>query len=269
MSTLPGPPPPPPRPHPSHQAHDFPPSASYPPSSAYPSGPASISGSSHASPPLAHSRTSPTGTAGQSPPTTTYTFVKGTASARQANKEAKEARAREVPAQFVYEPSGRGSAGGSTGSSSAVDSMRAGVGVPVGKTLKEMEREREKEGRVGVKNVVVRKGDYNSLTATPYTSTSQHSHSRPSARTPSHASNASAGNGSSTSTGTGMTSKRMPAPERVALLRADVLLREPRGTVEPHRVLCGLCSKWVALRKDTRWCWHPWGVHKGGCLARL
>lgn len=215
---------------------------------------------------------------GNSPPATTYTFVTGTSSARQANREAKEARAREVPSQFVYEPSGRGPAGGPSASSSAgspggVGNIPAGSGesapMGTGKSLKEMEREREKEGRVGVKNVVVRKGDYNTLSATPYTSASHHSRSTPSARTPSHASAASTG-GSSTSTGnTGTTSKRMPAPERVALLRADVLLREPRGTVEPHRVLCGLCGKWVALRKDTRWCWHPWGVHKGGCLARL
>ncbi|KAJ7871011.1 hypothetical protein B0H13DRAFT_1895968 [Mycena leptocephala] len=42
-------------------------------------------------------------------------------------------------------------------------------------------------------------------------------------------------------------SRRRNAEQRAATLRADVLIRE----VEPNRVFCSLCTKWVQLRQDS------------------
>ncbi|KAJ7452907.1 hypothetical protein FB451DRAFT_1521045, partial [Mycena latifolia] len=59
-------------------------------------------------------------------------------------------------------------------------------------------------------------------------------------------------------------SRRRNAEQRAATLRADVLIRE----VEPNRVFCSLCAKWVQLRQDSSYCAYPWLQHRGKCLAR-
>ncbi|KAJ7636212.1 hypothetical protein FB45DRAFT_828517 [Roridomyces roridus] len=59
-------------------------------------------------------------------------------------------------------------------------------------------------------------------------------------------------------------SRRRNAEQRAATLRADVLIRE----VEPNRVFCTLCTKWVQLRQDSSYCAYPWLQHRGKCLAR-
>lgn len=51
---------------------------------------------------------------------------------------------------------------------------------------------------------------------------------------------------------------------RAATLRADPLLRE----VEPDRVFCTLCQKWVQLRQDTSYCAYPWLQHRAKCLSK-
>ncbi|KAI5120185.1 hypothetical protein M0805_002653 [Coniferiporia weirii] len=59
-------------------------------------------------------------------------------------------------------------------------------------------------------------------------------------------------------------SRRRNAEQRAAALRADPLLKE----VEPNRVFCGLCGKWVQLRQDSSFCAYPWHQHRGKCLTR-
>nr|GAT59510.1 predicted protein [Mycena chlorophos] len=59
-------------------------------------------------------------------------------------------------------------------------------------------------------------------------------------------------------------SRRRNAEQRAATLRADVLIR----AVEPNRVFCSLCTKWVQLRQDSSYCAYPWLQHRGKCLAR-
>ncbi|KAF7314574.1 hypothetical protein MKEN_00930800 [Mycena kentingensis (nom. inval.)] len=59
-------------------------------------------------------------------------------------------------------------------------------------------------------------------------------------------------------------SRRRNAEQRAATLRADVLIR----AVEPNRVFCSLCTKWVQLRQDSSFCAYPWLQHRGKCLAR-
>lgn len=59
-------------------------------------------------------------------------------------------------------------------------------------------------------------------------------------------------------------SRRKNAEQRAAVLRSDPLLRE----VEPNRVFCGLCNKWVQLRQDSSYCAYPWHQHRTKCLAR-
>ena len=63
---------------------------------------------------------------------------------------------------------------------------------------------------------------------------------------------------------TGSESRRRNAEQRAALLRADPLLAE----VEPHRVFCGLCRKWVQLRQDSTFCAYPWQQHRSKCVVR-
>lgn len=58
--------------------------------------------------------------------------------------------------------------------------------------------------------------------------------------------------------------RRRNAEQRAAVLRADPLLKE----VEPSRVFCGLCGKWVQLRQDSSYCAYPWHQHRSKCLAR-
>lgn len=59
-------------------------------------------------------------------------------------------------------------------------------------------------------------------------------------------------------------SRRRNAEQRAATLRADALV----GEVEPNRVFCSLCKKWVQLRQDSSYCAYPWLQHRGKCLAR-
>ncbi|KAJ7732359.1 hypothetical protein DFH07DRAFT_871080 [Mycena maculata] len=59
-------------------------------------------------------------------------------------------------------------------------------------------------------------------------------------------------------------SRRRNAEQRAATLRGDVLIRD----VEPNRVFCSLCAKWVQLRQDSSYCAYPWLQHRGKCLAR-
>ncbi|KAJ7053552.1 hypothetical protein C8F01DRAFT_1375120 [Mycena amicta] len=59
-------------------------------------------------------------------------------------------------------------------------------------------------------------------------------------------------------------SRRRRAEQRRATLEADVLIR----VVEPHRLFCALCDKWVSLRQDSSYCAYPWLQHRGKCLAR-
>lgn len=59
-------------------------------------------------------------------------------------------------------------------------------------------------------------------------------------------------------------SRRRNAEQRASTLRADALI----GEVEPNRVFCSLCQKWVQLRQDSSYCAYPWLQHRGKCLAR-
>ncbi|KAL4065716.1 hypothetical protein V8B97DRAFT_2025625 [Scleroderma yunnanense] len=59
-------------------------------------------------------------------------------------------------------------------------------------------------------------------------------------------------------------SRRRNAEQRAATLRADPLIEE----VEPNRVFCTLCKKWVQLRQDSSYCAYPWLQHRNKCLAR-
>ncbi|KAI0766129.1 hypothetical protein BD413DRAFT_571558 [Trametes elegans] len=59
-------------------------------------------------------------------------------------------------------------------------------------------------------------------------------------------------------------SRRKNADQRAAALRADPLL----GEVEPGRVFCKLCAKWVQLRQDSTYCSYPWMQHRVKCLQR-
>jgi hypothetical protein len=59
--------------------------------------------------------------------------------------------------------------------------------------------------------------------------------------------------------------RRRNAEQRAYMLRADPLITE----VEPGRVFCSLCQKWVQLRQDSSYCAYPWLQHRGKCLARL
>ncbi|KAJ7575790.1 hypothetical protein C8J56DRAFT_1118861 [Mycena floridula] len=59
-------------------------------------------------------------------------------------------------------------------------------------------------------------------------------------------------------------SRRRNAEQRAATLRSDPLIR----FVEPNRVFCSLCLKWVQLRQDSSYCAYPWLQHRGKCLKR-
>ena len=58
--------------------------------------------------------------------------------------------------------------------------------------------------------------------------------------------------------------RRRSAEERADILRKDPLLTE----VEPNKVLCALCRKWVQLRQDSSYCAYPWYQHKSKCVLR-
>lgn len=59
-------------------------------------------------------------------------------------------------------------------------------------------------------------------------------------------------------------SRRRSAEHRAATLRSDPLLTN----VEPNRVFCTMCQKWVQLRQDSTFCAYPWLQHRGKCLAK-
>ncbi len=59
-------------------------------------------------------------------------------------------------------------------------------------------------------------------------------------------------------------SRRRNADQRAAALRADALL----GEVEPNRVFCKMCQKWVQLRQDSTYCAYPWLQHRAKCLMK-
>jgi hypothetical protein len=59
-------------------------------------------------------------------------------------------------------------------------------------------------------------------------------------------------------------SQRRTAEQRAASLRADRLI----SAVEPTRVFCTVCNKWVQLRRDSSYCSYPWVQHRRKCLAR-
>ncbi|KAF9031198.1 hypothetical protein BDZ89DRAFT_1064048 [Hymenopellis radicata] len=59
-------------------------------------------------------------------------------------------------------------------------------------------------------------------------------------------------------------SRRRNAEQRAATLRADSLILH----VEPNRVFCSLCQKWVQLRQDSSYCAYPWLQHRTKCLVR-
>jgi hypothetical protein len=59
-------------------------------------------------------------------------------------------------------------------------------------------------------------------------------------------------------------SRRRNAEHRAEALRADSLI----GKVEPNRVFCTMCQKWVQLRQDSSYCAYPWLQHRGKCMAR-
>jgi hypothetical protein len=59
-------------------------------------------------------------------------------------------------------------------------------------------------------------------------------------------------------------SRRRNAEQRAATLRADELIKE----VQPNKVFCGLCFKWVQLRQDSTYCAYPWLQHRAKCVAR-
>lgn len=58
--------------------------------------------------------------------------------------------------------------------------------------------------------------------------------------------------------------RRRNADQRAAALRADTLLEE----VEPNRVLCKMCRKWVQLRQDSTYCAYPWIQHRSKCQKK-
>ena len=78
-------------------------------------------------------------------------------------------------------------------------------------------------------------------------------------------SNVSGGGGGGGGGGQSHESRRRNAEQRAEALRADPLI----GNVEPNRVFCTLCAKWVQLRQDSSFCAYPWVQHRGKCLARL
>lgn len=69
---------------------------------------------------------------------------------------------------------------------------------------------------------------------------------------------------STSASSTGSESRRRNAEQRAVQLRADPLLAQ----VEPHRVFCALCHKWVQLRQDSTFCAYPWQQHRSKCVIR-
>jgi hypothetical protein len=59
-------------------------------------------------------------------------------------------------------------------------------------------------------------------------------------------------------------SRRKNETQRRAALEGDRLL----SAVEPSRVYCSLCQKWVQLRQDSTYCAYPWVQHRAKCVVR-
>ena len=58
--------------------------------------------------------------------------------------------------------------------------------------------------------------------------------------------------------------RRRNADQRAASLRSDPYISQ----VEPNRVFCSVCKKWVQLRQDSSYCAYPWVQHRDKCLKR-
>ncbi|KAF8585474.1 hypothetical protein K439DRAFT_1660249 [Ramaria rubella] len=57
---------------------------------------------------------------------------------------------------------------------------------------------------------------------------------------------------------------RRTEEERINFLKSD-----PHATtVEPHRILCAICGRWIQLRKNSTYCTAPWEQHVKKCAAR-
>ncbi|KAF7325022.1 hypothetical protein MKEN_00544600 [Mycena kentingensis (nom. inval.)] len=52
--------------------------------------------------------------------------------------------------------------------------------------------------------------------------------------------------------------------ERIACLSQDAYVAQ----LEPHRVLCRGCCKWIRLRANTTYCTSPWALHKASCFPK-
>ncbi|KAF8525806.1 hypothetical protein BU17DRAFT_83291 [Hysterangium stoloniferum] len=57
----------------------------------------------------------------------------------------------------------------------------------------------------------------------------------------------------------------MDAEQRRAVLEADPYT----DTVEPDRILCSLCKRWVKLRPNSTYCAAPWQSHIGRCIQKF
>ena len=56
-------------------------------------------------------------------------------------------------------------------------------------------------------------------------------------------------------------SRKKNAELREAALRSDPLI----GRVEPDRVFCSVCCKWILLRRDSVFGLNHWLRHRDGC----
>lgn len=60
-----------------------------------------------------------------------------------------------------------------------------------------------------------------------------------------------------------------PQIRRTESERVKLLVSDPNATtVEPHRVLCAVCGRWIQLRKNSTYCTAPWIQHVGKCVKR-
>jgi hypothetical protein len=62
---------------------------------------------------------------------------------------------------------------------------------------------------------------------------------------------------------TGSSTRTIAAQARYEALAADSQI----SVIEPSQVLCKQCGKWVALRKDSSYCWYPWEAHRSKCRS--
>ncbi|KIJ34874.1 hypothetical protein M422DRAFT_34948 [Sphaerobolus stellatus SS14] len=57
---------------------------------------------------------------------------------------------------------------------------------------------------------------------------------------------------------------RRTEEQRIFLLQTDPDAKE----IEPHRVLCAICDRWIQLRKNSTYCTAPWVQHVKKCAAK-